>query len=359
MLEGNRRLPQPSRSATILVLVAMLVAACGGGETATSNETSTEAAETAAASTEPRPTPAGDTEGAWSPERDVVFTVPYAAGGGTDQMARAIAAGLEEVRPELTIVVENRPGGSGVPGYSHAHQQAGDPHQLVTAEQNVVTVPMLTDAPFHWSDFTPIGQVSDLVGMAVSQSGKYEDLPDLVESAASERTTVGLAGLSGPLAVAAALTELATDATFERVVFDGGNEITKAVLAGDVDFGIPAPQHAVEHMRAGTLDALAVFSDERLQLGVLADVPTAAEQGVDVEFAGFRGLFGAPDITNAQRRYWIDAFEDWTETESFQQYVEDNFSLRKVRLGDEFTSYLEEFETKVQPAVDAIEQMQQ
>lgn len=348
-----------SRLMTIIAMLGVLLAACGGGGASSGTDATTAPGDQATTPDDEATTTQSDTQEAWAPERDVVFTVPYAAGGGTDQMARAIAAGLEEVRPELTIVVENRPGGSGVPGYTHAHQQAGDPHQLVTAEQNVVTVPMLTDAPFHWSDFTPIGQVSDLVGMAVAQSGKYEDLPSLVESAASERTTVGLAGLSGPLAVAAALTELSTDATFERVVFDGGNEIVRAVLAGDVDFGIPAPQHAVEHMRAGTLDALAVFSDERLELGILADVPTAAEQGIDVQFAGFRGLFAAPDITDAQRQYWIDAFEDWTKTESFTTYVEDNFSLEKVRLGDEFTAYLEEFETKVEPAVEVIEQMQQ
>lgn len=302
--------------------------------------------------------PEGEQTGEWKPTQDVTMTVPFAAGGGTDEMARTMAAGLEEVRPGITIAVENRPGGSGVPGYTHAFQRKGDPHQLVAADPNVVTVPMLTEAPFSWSEFTQIGQVSDVVGMAVAKPGRFEDLNDLVETSAQQRITLGLAGLTGHLAIPAALMEAQADARFERVIFDSGAEIVRAVLAGDVDFGISAPEHGVEHMRAGTLDALAVFSDERLEIGALAEVPTAAEQGIDVEFAGVRGLMAAPGITEAERQYWIDAFEDWTETDSYAQYIEDSFSLKKARIGDEFTQYLREYEENVKPAIEVIRKTQ-
>lgn len=302
--------------------------------------------------------PEGEQTGEWKPTQDVTMTVPFAAGGGTDEMARTMAAGLEEVRPGITIAVENRPGGSGVPGYTHAFQQKGDPHQLVAVEPNVVTVPMLTEAPFAWSEFTHIGQVSDVVGMAVAKPGRFEDLPDLIETAAQERVTLGLAGLTGHLAIPGALMEAQSDARFERVVFDSGAEIVRATLAGDVDFGIAAPEHGVEHMRAGTLEALAVFSGERLEIGPLAEVPTAAEQGIDVQFAGVRGLMAAPDITKAERQYWIDAFEDWTATDSYAQYIEDSFSLKKTRIGDEFAQYLREYEENVKPAIEVIKQTQ-
>lgn len=332
---GRRRLSPLTFLIHTVVLLMLLATGCGGGGE-----------------------PEGEQAGEWKPTRDVTMTVPFAAGGGTDEMARTMAAGLEEVRPEITIAVENRPGGSGVPGYTHAFQQEGDPHQLVAVEPNVVTVPMLTEAPFSWPEFTHIGQVSDVVGMAVAQPGRFEDLPDLIETSAQERVTLGLAGLTGHLAIPGALMEAQTDARFERVIFDSGAEIVRATLAGDVDFGIAAPEHGVEHMRAGTLDALAVFSDERLEIGALAEVPTAAEQGIDVEFAGVRGLMAAPGITEAERQYWIDAFEDWTETDSYAQYIEDSFSLKKARIGDEFTQYLREYEENVEPAIEVIKETQ-
>lgn len=299
-------------------------------------------------------TPGKATEKAWEPTRDVVFTVPYEAGGGTDQLARALAAGAKEVDPDVTIVVETRPGASGAVGYTEVAQQKADPHRLVAAETNVVTVPMLTDVAFDWQDFTPVAQVTSLVGLAMAKSGTYSDLPDLIAQAKQKKITIGLAGLSGPLAIAAKLTEKDAGVEFERVVFNSGAQILRAVLAGDVDFGIAAPELALEHIKAGSITPLAIFADERLEGEGLAEIPTAAEQGIDVTFAGPRGVMAAPGITDEETRYWVDLFAEVVETKAFTDYVDRSSAVVKVRLGDEFSAYLTEFAETAAPAVAEI-----
>ena len=68
------------------------------------------------------------------PEKPIEFTVPFAAGGGSDIMARTIAAMMEKekILPQPLVVV-NRPGASGVLGYMHVGQKTGDPYAITTA----------------------------------------------------------------------------------------------------------------------------------------------------------------------------------------------------------------------------------
>lgn len=321
-----------NRATPLLVGVALLSAACGSGES-----TGEQAGE----------------EEAWVPTETVTIIVASEAGGGTDAMAREIAAGLQTVRDDLTIQVENRPGGSNSVGYTYGFQQESDPHQLIAVDPNVMNLSLLQETAFDWREFTHIGQVSSYSAVAVAQAGRFEDLEDLVATAENETLTVGLGGLSGPLAIATQLMETEAGVEFEKVVFNSGAEITTAVVAGNVDFGMPAPGNVVGFIGTGELDALATFTEERLEAD-LADVPTAVEAGVDVSASGFRGLFAPPGITDAQRQYWIDAFEEWTETPAFEEYNESVFTLAQPRVGDEFTQYLEELEPQIEPAVKAI-----
>lgn len=333
-----------ARTVAVLAALAMATTACGGG-----NGAGTDNAESGAdkAKTE-----------SWSPTRDVVFTVPYEAGGGTDQLARALAAGVKEVDPDVTLVVETRPGASGAVGYTEFSQQKGNPHRLVAAETNMVTVPMLTDVAFNWKEFTPVAQVTSLVGLAMAKSGTYKDLPDLVATAKQEKVTIGLAGLSGPLAIAATLTEKEAGVEFEKVVFNSGAEILRAILAGDVDFGIAAPELALEHIKAGTITPLGIFADERLEGEGLSEIPTAAEQGIAVEFAGPRGVMAAPGIKPEEAKYWVDTFAEVVKTKAFTDYVSQSSAAVKVRLGDEFATRLADLEATAAPAVEEIKATQ-
>jgi len=78
------------------------------------------------------------------PEKPIEFTVPFAAGGGSDIMARTIAAMMEKekILPQPLVVV-NRPGASGVLGYMHVGQKSGDPYAITTATNSFIIQPLL------------------------------------------------------------------------------------------------------------------------------------------------------------------------------------------------------------------------
>ncbi|MGH3329574.1 MAG: tripartite tricarboxylate transporter substrate binding protein, partial [Streptomycetales bacterium] len=59
------------------------------------------------------------------------MVVPFSPGGGSDIFGRAMAKGIEEVRPGVNVTVENRPSGNGAVGYSYVFAREGDGHYLV------------------------------------------------------------------------------------------------------------------------------------------------------------------------------------------------------------------------------------
>ncbi|MQB01482.1 MAG: hypothetical protein GEU78_14515 [Actinobacteria bacterium] len=273
---------------------------------------------------------AAESEG-WEPEQVVTLTVPFSAGGGTDTMARTIAEGLEEVRPGLKIQVVNREGAGGAVGYSHTFAQSGNPHELVAVESSIITAPYVNETGWEYTDFTPIGQVSaHTAGLAVP-AGKYTDLNDFLETVeAGGSLSVGLAGAADSffdIVISALAEKIDNPGKFRRVSYEDGNKTALSVVSGDSDAVVMSPEHVTEFMRAGDVDTLAVFTDSRIEQGVLADVPTAQEQGLDFSLQGVRGISAAPDLTEEQTRYWRAAFLEWTKHESYQKYIESSQSL--------------------------------
>lgn len=313
----------------VLLTAATAAAACGGGESG-----------------------GGGGGAAFEPSRNVTMVVPYEAGGGSDVLGRTMASGLEDARKGVNIAVENRAGAGGAVGYSYLLEQAGNPHTLMASETAAVALPITTEAPFKWQDFTAIGMIAeDATLIVVPQDSPYKELADVIEGAKSEQVTVALSGATGLDAIVTNLMEKDQGVKFERVVFESGGEIVNAVLGGDADTAMLNPSEVIGQLRANKMRALAVFADQKYKGGRLADLPTAKEEGVDVSFTQYRGLLGTGGIKEPERKYWTDALTAWTEAPSYDKYIEDNYLIPIVRTGPEFESYLKEYEKQVQTAI--------
>lgn len=283
--------------------------------------------------------------GAFEPTRNVVMIIPFEPGGGSDILGRAMAAGLEEVRPDANISAENRAGGSGAVGYSYLLEQESDPHFLLAAETAGIALPITTDTPFEWTDFTPIAQIAeDATLLVVAEDNEFESLADVLEAAGSGRVTVGVAGATGLDTIVTALMEEQEGVEFERVVFQSGGEIVAAILGGEVDIAMLNPGEVIGQLESGDMRAIVAFADERYEGDLLSDIPTSGEEGVDAVFTQFRGLFAPGGITPEERQYWADAIVEWTETENYNAYIEDNYLIPTVRTGQEFEDFLTEYE---------------
>jgi putative tricarboxylic transport membrane protein len=302
-------------------VLALSLAACGGGESGGSG---------------------GGGGGGFEPSGDVTMIVPFGAGGGSDLAGRATGTMIESANDDLTVSVENREGGSGAVGYSYFLGESGNENMLLATETALLALPISGEVEFDYTDFTPIMKLGDdFTLMIVNADSPYQTCADVVEAAGSERITAGISGITGLDNIVFTLTEQETGVEFDRVPFESGGELTAALLGGQIDIASLNPGEIIGQLEAGDVKALCAFSEERYEYEELADIETAAEQGIDVAFAQFRGVLAPGGISDEARQYWIETLEAAVETEEYQTYIEDNYLQPNTAAGDEFVEYLE------------------
>lgn len=321
----NKGVPvKHSRSAVLATtsVLALTLAACGGESGGSAD--------------------GGGDGGGFEPRGDVTMVVPFGAGGGSDLAGRATGTMIEAANEDLTVSVENREGGSGAVGYSYFLGESGNENLLLATETALLALPISGEVEFDYTDFTPIMKLADdFTLMIVNADSPWNSCADVVEAAETERITAGISGITGLDNIVFTLTEQETGVEFDRVPFESGGELTAALLGGQIDIASLNPGEIIGQLESGDVKALCAFSEERYEYEALADIETAAEQGIDVSFAQFRGVLAPGGISEEARQYWIDTMEAAVETEEYQTYIEDNYLQPNTAAGDEFVSYLE------------------
>lgn len=281
-------------------------------------------------------------DGDFRPRGDVTMLVPFGAGGGSDLAGRATGTMIEAADGELTVSVENREGGSGAVGYSYFLGETGNENLLLATETALLALPISGEVEFDYTDFTPIMKLGDDFTLMVTRADSpYESCADVVEAAESQRVVAGISGITGLDNIVFTLTEQETGVEFDRVPFESGGELTAALLGGQIDIASLNPGEVIGQLEAGEVKALCAFSEERYEYEELADIETAAEQGIDVAFAQFRGVLAPGGISEEARQFWIDTMGAAVETDEYQTYIEDNYLQANTAAGDEFVEYLE------------------
>ncbi|QCR19786.1 tripartite tricarboxylate transporter substrate binding protein [Agrococcus sp. SGAir0287] len=282
---------------------------------------------------------------------NVTMVVPFSAGGGSDASGRAIASGLEGVTG-LTITTENREGGSGAVGYSYFLGEEGNPNVLLAAETSLISIPLSQDVEFESTSFTPIMKLGDdYTLMVVPADSPYETCTDVIEAAEDGRVVAAVSGAVSLDEVVFSLVEEDQGVEFDRVPFESGAEVIAGVLGGQVDIASLNPGEVVGQLESGDMRALCAFSEERYEYEAIADVPTATEQGIDVAFAQFRGFIAPGGLTEEQTQFWIDAAEEFAETEAYDEYIEANLMQPNVLYGEEFAEYVAGNEADLETAL--------
>jgi putative tricarboxylic transport membrane protein len=275
--------------------------------------------------------------------------VPFAPGGGSDVFGRAMAQGFEQAQPGLNVTTENHSGGSGAVGYSFLYSKKGDPYYLLPAETTGVALPLTTKTPWTWQSFTPVMQVAaDTNLLIVPKGSKYTSLGQVITALKQgQHVTMGLTGATSVDAIVTGLMESKMGVKFDRVIYQSGGEEDRGLLDGSVDMAMLNPSEVIGELTAGALRSIAAFADQRFEQAPLDTIPTAKEQGVDVTFVQFRGLFAAGGISNAEEQYWEQTTKKWTDSPSFQKYLKDNYLKKAILPHDQFVSYLQTYEQTI------------
>ena len=150
----------------------------------------------------------------------------------------------------------------------------------------------------------------------------------------------GSRGATEHIAAAMIAREAGVDpAKINYVAFRGGGEATAAILGGNVTVGGSGLSEFSEYIATGKMKPIAVTSAQRLP--ALKDTPTLKELGLNVEIGNWRGVFGGPGITPAQRKGLIDALVATTKSASWQEALKKNDWTPALLTGDEFTKFVD------------------
>lgn len=216
------------------------------------------------------------------PSKPIRIIVPYAAGGGTDTVARLYAPSL---RKELGqgVAVENVTGGSGVIGTGSVARARPDGYTLLIATFAFpVTQHLIRDVPYDpLKDFQPIitGGTGPL-GLVVPGDSPYNSLQALIEAARKKPNAFnfGSLGNGSQEQLGAVLLQQTTGITMTEVPYKGAAPAMVDLIAGRIHVLITGLPSVLPHTKAGRLKLLGVAGQRRSSL--LSDVPTIQEAGV-------------------------------------------------------------------------------
>jgi tripartite-type tricarboxylate transporter receptor subunit TctC len=216
---------------------------------------------------------------AW-PTRPLRLVCPYAPGGTTDQLARAIAELLARALGQ-PVLVENRAGANTIIGTQAVAQSAADGQTLLMASgASMVLNPLLyRRLPYDAArDLTTLAvMVETPLVMVVPATLPVRDVADFVALARRQPVNFASVGVGNPIHLAAELFRAAAGIEMQNVVYPGSAPALTALLAGDVQVIFDVVLTALPFIRDGRLRALAVTTAARLP--VLPDLPTVAETG--------------------------------------------------------------------------------
>jgi tripartite-type tricarboxylate transporter receptor subunit TctC len=239
---------------------------------------------------------------AWAqtyPAHPITMIVPFAAGGGTDTVARILA---ERMRGSLgqPIVIENVAGAAGSIGVGRAVRAPADGY---TVSVGTVTTHVMIGALYTLSfdlvkDFEPVAHHASEPLLVVGKKDlAANDLKELIAwlKANPGKASAGIAGVGANGHIAGISFQKETGTRFQFVPYRGNGPAMQDLVAGQIDLMIEPSSNFLSHVRAGVLKAYAVAS--RTRVAAAPTIPTVDEAGLPGFYASFWQGFWTPKGT--------------------------------------------------------------
>ena len=271
--------------------------------------------------------------------------IPANPGGGWDGTGRALGKALIDSQAADTVTYDNKGGAAGVIGLAQFVNSAkGDGNSIIMTGA-VMVGGIITGKPAVGMDkITPIARLtSEYNVFVVPADSPFKTMKDVVAQMQKDPASVkwggGSRGSTEHICASMLATKVGVDPKkVNYVAFRGGGEATSAILGGNVSVGGSGYSEFAEYIAAGKMRPIGVTSEKRLA-GI--NVPTMKEMGYDVVLGNWRGVYGAPDITPAQRAALTELIVKATKHKSWQDALEKNGWSPALLTGKAFDDFVD------------------
>ncbi len=284
----------------------------------------------------------------------IKMMLPANPGGGWDTTGRALGKALQDAGVASSVTYDNKGGAAGAIGLAQfVNGSKGDPNAMMVMGAVMLGGIITGKPPVNLSQATPLARLTSEYNVFVLPANSpFKNMAEVVAQLKKDPGSVkwggGSRGSTEHIAAAMIAREVGVDpAKINYVAFRGGGEAISAILGGNVTVGGSGFSEFAEYIATGKMKPIGVTSAQRLK-GAASSVPTLKEQGINVEIGNWRGVYGAPGISKAQRdelvaqiekatksKAWAEALQknDWTPAwlggDAFGKFVDDEFaSLR-------------------------------
>jgi putative tricarboxylic transport membrane protein len=231
----------------------------------------------------------------------------------------------------------------------------GDPNAVMIGGMVMVGGIILNKSPVNLSQVTPVARLtSEWEVIVVPANSPHKTMGDLVKALKENPGKVswggGSAGGTDHILVGLIAKEVGVDpAKTNYVPFKGGGEAIAAILGGHVTAGVSGLGEFAEQIKAGKMRALAQSSPKKLE-----NIPSLKEQGINVELGNWRGIFGAPGITPAQRDALVKLVRSATETPAWKSTLEKLGWEPWFLGGDDYKKFIDEDIKRVGAIIESL-----
>jgi putative tricarboxylic transport membrane protein len=282
--------------------------------------------------------------------------IPANPGGGWDQTGRNLASAMQSVKLVSSVQFDNKGGAGGTIGLAQfVNSSKGDPNAVLIGGMVMVGAIYLDSSPVNLSMVTPLARLTgEYEIIVVPANSPHKTMADLIKVLKADPGKVSWGGGSagGTDHILAGLIAKATGvdpAKINYVPFKGGGEAIAAIVGGHVTVGVSGVGEFAEQIKGGRMRALAVSSPTKMD-----GFATLKEQKIDVELANWRGIFGAPGITTAQRDGLIKIVRGATESASWKDTL-NKLGWSPIYLsGDAYKKFIDEDTKRIAGIIDSL-----
>ena len=271
--------------------------------------------------------------------------IPANPGGGWDTTGRALGKALQDAGVASAVTYENKGGAAGAIGLAQfVNASKGDGNALMVMGAVMLGGIITGKPPVSVTQATPLARLtSEYNVFVVPENSPLKSMKDVVEQMKKDPGSVkwggGSRGATEHIAAAMLAREVGVDAArINYVPFRGGGEAVAAILGGNVTVGSSGYSEFQQYIESGKMKAIAVTSATRLK-GI--NIPTMKEQGYNVEIGNWRGVYGAPGISDAQRKELVDMIVKATKSKAWAEALEKNNWTPALLVGKEFEDFVD------------------